>query len=114
MNKLGISEFNVNENTFSRGDIRYSVKSLIEASKDIKPFDLDIRGVDISAEPWGRVNIKDFAQHMLRINDADLSYPIILDDTGFICDGWHRLVKAIVKGDKTIKAKRLKIMPDCL
>ena len=46
------------------------------------------------------------------MNQADLKYPIILDDTGFICDGWHRLLKSIVEGKDTIKAIRLKVMPD--
>lgn len=114
MDRLGISDFHVSENTFSRGDVRYSVKSIIEASKDVAAFDLDIRGVDIGVNPWGDQSIKTIVSHMRRVNDAEMKYPIVLDNTGYICDGWHRLVKAILNGDETIRAKRLLVMPDCL
>ena len=31
---------------------------------------------------------------------------------GTICDGWHRVVKTILKGETTIKAIRIEEMPD--
>lgn len=44
--------------------------------------------------------------HMAAINAADLSYPIILDEDGEIMDGRHRIMKAMLAGEKTIKAVR--------
>jgi hypothetical protein len=35
---------------------------------------------------------------------ADLNYPIILDETGDLIDGTHRIRKALTIGAKTIKA----------
>ena len=32
--------------------------------------------------------------------------------SGFIADGWHRIAKAILRGDETIKCVRLKTMPE--
>lgn len=44
------------------------------------------------------------AEHIERCLDADLSYPILIWDDAII-DGCHRVVKALAKGQKTIKAK---------
>lgn len=111
ISKLGIKKFNFDENSFRDGDDKWSVYDLIELSEKYKPFDLPLAGIDLSGKPWGDISVKGFAYHMIRVNDADLKYPIILDDEGYICDGWHRLVKAIINGDATIKAIRLPIMP---
>ena len=35
-----------------------------------------------------------FLHHMRRVLNADLSYPIILSEEGYIFDGVHRLMKA--------------------
>jgi len=109
---LGIDDFNYRENSYEINDSKYTVIDLIELSKKYESFELPIAGLDIGIAPWGNLNIKQFIYHVKRMNEADLNYPIILDNTGFICDGWHRLAKAILKGRKTIKAIRLPIMPD--
>lgn len=114
MDKLGIEDFHYFENTFCSGGVKYSVKSLIEASKDIEPFKLPLAGIDISMEPWGKLSIKNFAYHSKRVNNCTLDHPIILDNTGYICDGWHRVVKAILNGDEYIMAKRLIVMPESM
>jgi len=49
---------------------------------------------------------RDFVAHIKLVNDADLSYPILLNENGAIIDGKHRLAKAILEGRKTILAKR--------
>lgn len=112
MKDLGIKEFNYHSNTYTRRDKSYTVTDLIEASKDCEVFDLVLKGVDLGVCPWGEIDIKDIAEHIIRVNKADMQYPVILDDTGYICDGWHRVVKAIVNGDKSIKAVRLTVMPE--
>lgn len=111
MDELGLHQFSYLNNTYTRNGIRYQVTDLIEASKNIEPFDLILKGIDLGVEPWGTVDMKDAAHHFKRVIDASLDYAVILDDCGFICDGWHRVVKAIVEGRKTIKAVRLTVMP---
>lgn len=113
-NNLGINKFKFEENSYSRNDKTYNVSDLISISKDLPVFELDIRGIDIDVNPWGNPSIKSFAYHMQRVNDASLDHPILLDDGGYICDGWHRLAKAIIKGKETIQAKRLIKMPDAI
>jgi hypothetical protein len=44
--------------------------------------------------------------HMRAVNDADLDKPIILDEDGELMDGRHRLMKAMLIGNETIKAVR--------
>lgn len=114
MDELGIDDYNYRENEYSVDGLTYKVTDIIELSKQYKPFDMPICGIDISVMPWGEQTIKKYCYHIRRIENANLDYPIVLDDSGFICDGWHRLVKAIIKGQKSIKAIRLKVMPDAI
>ena len=50
---------------------------------------------------------------MKRVQQADLNCPIILDESGFVMDGWHRIAKALFEGRKTIKAVRFRETPPC-
>lgn len=112
MKPLKISEFHLRENSFKRNNKSYRVVDLIEAAKDLDVFDLPICGIDIAVAPWGNQNIRSFVYHMERVNNANLDYPVILDNEGYICDGWHRVSKAMLLGKITIKAKRLIVMPE--
>jgi hypothetical protein len=55
---------------------------------------------------YGKLTLRDMVMHMQAVNDADLDMPIILDEDGEIMDGRHRLMKAILLGNETIKAVR--------
>jgi hypothetical protein len=44
--------------------------------------------------------------------DADLTCPILLDWNGDIADGRHRLIKALAKGRRTLKARRITWKPE--
>jgi hypothetical protein len=107
-------EFEGTKGFFTSGEKSYSVNDLIELSKGLPVFDLSLQGIDLSRMPWILNNIQDFCAHYARVMDTDMNHPIILDSTGYICDGWHRLVKAIINGQETIKAVRLIVMPDPL
>ncbi|MFA0814017.1 hypothetical protein [Microbulbifer epialgicus] len=110
--KLKISEFHVFKNYYHDGKKSYRVEDLIELAKDQEAFDLPLAGIPIGDNPWDGSTIKSFVYHVTRVNNADLSYPIILDVEGHIADGWHRVCKAILEGRKYIKAVRLTVMPD--
>lgn len=43
-------------------------------------------------------------EHMKLIEEADLSFPIILSSTGAVMDGMHRVAKAAREGRKEIDA----------
>ena len=52
-----------------------------------------------------------FAQHVARVHDANLEYPIILGPAGEVVDGMHRIVRAFMDGRGAIDAVRLPRMP---
>ena len=60
---------------------------------------------------YENVTLRDLVMHIQAVNDADLSFPIILDEDGYLMDGRHRLMKAIISGNKTIKAVRFEENP---
>ena len=112
--KLTFRDTDPLQDYYRNGDNYWSVARIIDAAKDLEPFDLPIAGLDLSYEIWSGCNIFDLAFHCKRVNDADLSKPIILDWDGVIADGRHRVIKAIIEGRRTIKAVRItwKIDPD--
>jgi hypothetical protein len=52
------------------------------------------------------------AEHARRIQDADLSYPVILSADGRLMDGGHRVSKAYLRGDADIAAVRFEVDPE--
>lgn len=102
-----------NENTqcYRWGKRRYIVSKLIEAAKDLEPFEIPLMGLNITALTDIH-SMSDFVGHMKRVLEVDLSYPIILDDEGFIMDGRHRVAKALLEGRTTITAVRFDETPD--
>lgn len=102
-----------NEKTqyYKWGNRRYIVSKLIEVAKDLEPFDIPLIGLNI-ANLIDIHTMKDFVGHMMRVMEVDLSYPIILDDEGFIMDGRHRVAKALLEGRTTIRAVRFDETPD--
>lgn len=78
------------------------------------PLD-DIRELD--EDCWfggdGRLpTVRAVADHARRIFDADLSRPIILSSDGQVLDGMHRVAKALLEGNHTVKARRLTVDPE--
>lgn len=92
------------------GSIRqYVVSELWELTKDEPVFDI---GIDIVI-PMFNSFINDFtSDDWYRVINADLSYPIIVNDTYGILDGCHRTVKAMMLGMETIRAVRLNDLPE--
>jgi hypothetical protein len=80
--------------------------------KKYKVFDLPIDGIDLTNLMWRISTTLDFIYHYKRCSNTDLKHPVLIDDRGCICDGWHRVVKAIAEDKKYIKAIRIEEMPD--
>lgn len=66
--------------------------------RDIREFDEEWTAED--EPPTWRAML----EHLRLIEEADLSFPIILSAGGAVMDGMHRVVKAIWKGDTAIEA----------
>ena len=108
-----ISGCKVSENCYNRGEFSWDVATLISycKEKNYPVFDLPLAAIPMSGMPLTITTYKQFIQHCKRVHDADLEYPIILDDNGSVADGYHRIAKAVLRGDVTIKAIRILEMP---
>lgn len=85
----------------------WGVARLIDDTKELQAFDCSLASLCLSSQPWKDFNLLDIATHCKRVNEADLSKPIILSWEGSIADGRHRVIKAIVLGKRTVKAVRM-------
>lgn len=83
--------------------------------------DLPVRSVPIEEIPELEQNcwfqsrpptVKEVAAHAKRIFDADLNYPVILNDRGGLMDGGHRLSKAYLEGQTHILAVQFETLPE--
>lgn len=100
--------------TFAREELDGTIKSydvykFWELSKDLEIFDIDL------TIPISRINnmINQFNNDdWQRVKEADLSYPIILNDVTDVLDGCHRCVKAMLLGHTSIRAVRLNNLPE--
>jgi len=95
---------------YAKNGYTWSALTLIEGAKDLEEFDYPLAAADLSY-CWSIENTYDFIYHMQRVQKTDDKFPILLDDKGIICDGRHRICKAILAGKETIKAKRFNKMP---
>ena len=111
---LDIEGIAFHESYYSTRGNTYDAPTLVAFAKhkNYKPFDLPLVGIDISHIPFSASTFGQFLYHLKRVNDTSLDYPVILDDEGVICDGWHRVAKAYLEGKPTVKAIRLLEMPD--
>ena len=111
---LDIDGLAFHESYYSTRGNTYDAPTLVAFAKhkNYKTFDLPLVGIDISHMPFSANTFGQFLYHLKRVNDTNLNYPVILDDEGVICDGWHRVAKAYLEGRPTVKAIRLLEMPD--
>ncbi len=90
----------------------YSVARLLDGAQDLPVFDCPLAALGLSCPIWENDCMIALSHHVRRVMDADLDVPILLDWYGGIADGRHRVIKAIVEGRRTIKARRMTWKPD--
>lgn len=83
----------------------WSVPRLFELSRALPVMDVPLDHLGVWYE-YSTLTLRSFVTHMAAVNAADLSVPIILDEDGILMDGRHRLMKAMLLGEKTIKVVR--------
>ena len=85
---------------------QWFVTRLHEKAKDLPVEEMPLSGLNLVGLAPLRSTMKAFVVHVQAVQDADLSYPIILDHEGFVMDGRHRIAKALLQGDTSIKFVR--------
>ena len=90
---------------------RWSAPYLYRIAKErkLRIESITLRHLDLSRFPWSNgsiTSIDDYLYHAVRIRNTDISISVIIGWDGYIMDGWHRLVKAVLENKKTIKAYR--------
>jgi hypothetical protein len=96
----------------------WSVHRLIAISSSITPTLVPLAAIreldeaywfsSTNAEPTCRAVV----EHSRLINEADLSFPIILSSDGRVMDGMHRIAKAVLLGQSHVLAVRFTQDPE--
>ena len=87
------------------GNHHWSVARLITLAADLEIMEIPLKHLNVYNK-YKDLTLREMVTHMRAVNDADLNYPIILDEDGEIMDGRHRIMKALLNEEKTIKAVR--------
>lgn len=87
------------------GKLDWSVARLITLSKDFEVLEIPLNHLNISYE-YEKLTLREMVMHMEAVNNAELGYPIILDEDGMVMDGRHRIMKALLTKEKSIYAVR--------
>jgi len=90
---------------------KFNVQSLIHLARTLPVKDLVLAEFNIDYPNPAGSRLRSFVAHMKMVLDADMQWPIILGEDGYILDGHHRLAKALLEGHTTIKAVRFTVDP---
>lgn len=83
----------------------WSVPRLFELARELPVMEVPLDHLSLYYT-YEKLTLREMVMHMKAVNDADLSCPIIIDEDGELMDGRHRLMKAMLLGERTIKAVR--------
>ena len=97
---------------YQDGTGQYVIGNLISRAKDLPVQEMPMEHLNLynlALKAGG--SFREFVSHMKAVMDADLSFPIILDEDGYVMDGRHRIAKALFEGKETIKFVRFEKTP---
>ena len=101
----------IDKQTFDADGKRWFISRLIDKAKDMPVQTMPMSALNVHRLVPDIDNMKSFVSHIQAVLDADLSYPIILDDDGYVMDGSHRIAKALLEGRETISFVRFEETP---
>jgi hypothetical protein len=92
----------------NRGLLAWDVDRLIQQSRDLPRKHVRLADIAELDEAWSGEDEprtwRAMVAHIKLIEEADLSFPIILSADGRVMDGRHRLAKAALQSRSTIEA----------
>ena len=112
--KIKIEDTHLSEENYIRCNKLWKTSQLVDfcEEKKYQPFKAPLACFDLSFMNFPVSNLNSFILQCKRALDADLKYPIIIDDLGIVANGYHRIVKAILEGKTEIDCIRMEEMPD--
>jgi len=102
----------------SRGLLAWDVERLVELSRNLEKIRVPLAEIaELDENYWFPVGqnaptCRAIAEHIQLIEEANFAYPIILDSSGRVFDGMHRVVKALLAGREAIDAVRFTCDPE--
>jgi len=100
----------------SRGLLAWDVDRLVRLSTRLPRKHIPLSNIRELDEVWFGEDEpptwRALLEHMKLIDDADLSFPIILSSSGAVMDGMHRVAKATRQGQKEIEAVQFDENPE--
>ena len=99
------------------GLLAWDVRRLIELSSDLAVEQVELANIrELDENHWyayeGQTpTCRSIVGHIMLIDEADLSFPIILDAEGRVMDGMHRVCKALQRNQSHILAVRFSETP---
>ena len=96
----------------------WDVDRLVRLTKDFPRIQVPLDAIREIDEPhWfsggsQEATCRAVMEHARLINEADLSFPIILASDGRVMDGMHRVLKAVLNGAETIEAVHFEHDPE--
>jgi len=103
-----------------QGLLVWDVSRLIRLSRELPIIEIDLQSInEIDETFWYALGgaiptCRNVVEHASLINNADLSYPIILCEEARVMDGMHRVCKALMLKHSMLKAVQFEryIAPD--
>ena len=103
---IKIKKWDTPDNQVSNlGRHTWSVSRLFELSRNLPVMEIPLKHLNVYSI-YERLTLRDMVMHMKAVHEADLDTPIILDEDGELMDGRHRIMKALLLGNESIKAVR--------
>lgn len=96
----------------------WDVDRLIELSADLPVKDVVVDEIaDVDTDYWfayGPIvpTVRRVIEHMGLVGAVDPSFPIILAWDGRVMDGMHRVARAVLAGERTIRAVQFDVDPE--
>jgi len=92
----------------ARGLLAWDVDRLVDLSRHLPRKQISLTDIRELDQAWSGndegQNWRAMIDHILLIDQADLSYPIILSARGAVMDGMYRIAKAVLQGTQAIEA----------
>ncbi len=99
-----------------RGLLAWDVRRLIALASDLPVQDKLVSEIsELDSNHWYTHAVptcRSIIEHLQLIQDADLSYPIILNQAGGVMDGMHRVCKAAMLGIEKIQYVQFEADPE--